>query len=154
MVDRNHGDGLAAGGDLLQLCGDLGRDLRFQELDLGSAAEIRRGVDGKLELPREGLIEGLVRALQDEAQPVLRQILLQPLPDQAGGVIADRVGGFVDAARGFLAHRQAAVEHPVDRGDADAGGFRQIGNGRPLGHQRMSPDAENPSSIESRADVI
>ena len=91
------------------------------------------------QFPGEGLIESLVRALQDEAQPILRQILLQPLLDQAGGVIADRVGGLIDAARRFLAHRQPAVEHPVDRGDADAGAFRQIRNGRPLGHQNSHP---------------
>ena len=127
--------GLAAGADIAAACvDDLGRHLRFQEVDLGDAAETRRSVDREFQLPGEGLIEGLVRPLQDEAQPVLRQILPHPLLDQAGGVIADRVGGLIDAARRFLAHRQPAVEHPVDRGDADAGASRQIGDGRPLGH--------------------
>jgi hypothetical protein len=120
MIDRNHGDRLAATAHLLELCRDFRRCLRFQVVDMGNAAKSLCGVDGVFHLAREGLVEGLVRALEDKAKPVLRQILLQALLDEAGRVIADHIRGFVDTPGGFLAHRQAPVEHPIHRGDTDA----------------------------------
>ena len=52
-------------------------------------------------------------------------------------MIADGVGRIIDAPRRLLAHRQAAVQHPVDGGNADARGLGKIGNGRPSGHRSL-----------------
>ena len=49
-------------------------------------------------------------------------------------MVADRVGRPDDALGGRLAHAMAGVEHPVDSGDADAGGPREIGDGRAAAH--------------------
>ena len=43
---------------------------------------------------------------------------------------ADRLGGAEHTLGRRLAHAMARVEHPVDGGDADSGGAREIGDGR------------------------
>jgi hypothetical protein len=71
--------------------------------------------------------------LQQEAEGALRR-LGQALAQQAGGVITDGLGGGDDAHGGVFAHRQAAVEHPVDGGDTDAGGLCKVVDGGTLDH--------------------
>ena len=99
---------------------------------------MRRLGDGVFDLPRKFLIEMLAGLLQQEAQPVLRQLLPHALADQPGRMIADAVGGLVHPPRRFLAHRQPVVQDPVHRRNTDPGLARQIGNCRPVRHLMRS----------------
>src|SRR5437763_15966385 len=84
--------------------------------------------------------EVLVGLLQHEAEAVARQVALDALPDQAGGVVADGVGGLENTVRRLLADRMARVQHPIDRGHADAGLAGEIGYGGPACHGSSEAD--------------
>ena len=151
MFDRNHRNRLAPRRQAFQFRGDFGRGLRFQEFDLGDPTKALRRVRRMVEFLGEALIEGLIGPLEQEAKPILRQVLLQPLLDQADGMIADGAGRLIDAPRCLLAHRQPAVQHAVHRRDADARRPGKIRNCRPS-RQRLLLHAGNSSRHDATDD--
>jgi hypothetical protein len=134
MIDRDHRDGINAPRHILEAVDNLARGLRLQELHAGTHPETHRRSSRLRQRPGEILVEQLIRPLQQEAEPVVRQALLQPPPDQPRPVIAQLLRRIEHPLRRFLPHRQPRIEHPVDRGDAEAGQGGDIGDGGTTGH--------------------
>jgi hypothetical protein len=64
----------------------------------------------------------------------MRQDRGEALAKQGGRMIPDLGGRLVDAPRRLFAHRMPLVQHPVHRGNADAGLGCYICNGRTCAH--------------------
>ncbi|MCY1384107.1 hypothetical protein D9M69_723180 [compost metagenome] len=77
----------------------------------------------------------LLRLLQEEAEPVLRKVLEDPLTKQADRVVADAFRGIIDTSRRLLAHRMSAVEDAVHSGHADARSAGKVGDRRSIAHR-------------------
>ena len=134
VVDGRGRQRIATVGQASQQARDVAGALRGREFHRDRAANARRPRHRRLHLARDILPERLPRLGKDKAEPHLRQIREHPLPDQRGGMVADALGGLVDAACGFLAHLGPSVQHAVHGGDADPGLSGQVCDGRTLGH--------------------
>ncbi|MNZ93842.1 hypothetical protein D3C78_1129320 [compost metagenome] len=84
----------------------------------------------KLQLVGKGLVEGVPFLAQDDAETIGRQIGQHALANDVGCVKTDLLRRVEHPPGGFLTHRQPAVQHPVNGGDADACGLRHICDGR------------------------
>ena len=124
MVLRHHDDGVATA---LQ-CGELLRHGRGREhvhrLHARQRALLGEPGRERLQLLAEQGDEA-VRARGQHEDDARAAVACQP---RGGGVgpVAELVDGGIDPLDGARAHAAAAVQHTVDRGDADAGGARDV----------------------------
>jgi hypothetical protein len=137
-----------------QALGDDGGPKFRRKIDDRRAAKPRERPGRCREVGAELRIER-VRPLQQEGERAFRQLRAQAILEERRGVIADRLGGPDDALGGRLAHSVAGVEHTVDGGDADAGGVREIGDGRTAAHG-LAPEGlmQNAIIVQSNDDGL
>ena len=133
VIDRDDGDRVRALAEPEQALGDDGGRKVRREIDDRFAAKPRERTGRCGEVGAELRIERVL-PLQQKGKRALRQVGARAIPQQRCGMIADPVGRPDDALGGRLAHAVAGVEHPVDGGDADAGGPREIGDGGAAAH--------------------
>jgi len=111
--------------------GKLVRQGGFCKADGGAQPVVGVGQQAGLDPGGELAVEGVPLLLQDHAEVDLGQVGQQPVAQRVDPVIADPLRRLVHLERGFLAHLEPAVQHAIDRRDADIRFARDVGNGRP-----------------------
>ena len=130
VVGGDHADRMDRRGELGDPLGDgIGREI-LEKLDPSAAADQGRALGRRGQDLGERLIERAVFLQEKEAERALGLVNAQALADGAGGVEADLFGGLQDPLGRAVPHRRSAVNHPVDRGQADPRGLGQISDGR------------------------
>ena len=117
----------------LKFLGDHRGPQVIQILHDRPAPDLLRRHGGRLEGFPERSIELLGMPLQNEAEGERKLARCRPLSDQRRRMKADRLGSHPDPGRIHAPDRQATIQHTIDRGDAYAGRFGDVGDRRAAG---------------------
>ena len=140
VVHRDGSDGIGLPSHVAQeVCELLGR-LGLREAQMHRAAQVGPAGHGRLDLPSERPVEGLLLLQEDHPEAQFGHQGVEPVIDEATRVVADPAGRLGDLAQGLVANLRPPVQRAVDGSDADMRFAGDIADRGAAGHGHPSGD--------------